>query len=201
MATRHCGFILALVSAFTLTACGAPQTSARVPDVGARTEETQAETVRPPTGDIHDFDWAPGNWALANRRLKARGVGSHDWDEFPATSRTVQYLGGTVNVDEITFPTKGWSGLTVRVFNPETRQWSIYWINSKVGRMDPPQVGGFTGNRGEFYGEDEDNGRHVKVRYTWIKTGPDTAHWEQAFSYDGRTWETNWMNDLTRIAR
>ena len=60
-------------------------------------------------------------------------------------------------------------------------------------------MGGFTGNRGVFYGDDVDGGRPVKVRYIWIKKGRDNAHWEQAFSYDGgRTWETNWMNELTR---
>ncbi|HEX3480306.1 MAG TPA: hypothetical protein VHT91_35050 [Kofleriaceae bacterium] len=32
----------------------------------------------------------------------------------------------------------------------------------------------------------------------WIKHGSDHAHWEQAFSLDGETWEVNWMNDLTR---
>jgi len=31
-----------------------------------------------------------------------------------------------------------------------------------------------------------------------VKKGPDHAHWEQAFSLDGKTWEVNWMNDLTR---
>ena len=36
------------------------------------------------------------------------------------------------------------------------------------GRLDPvPVVGGFQGNRGEFYAADHDNGRPVKVRYTW----------------------------------
>ncbi|WP_394846269.1 hypothetical protein LZC95_02245 [Pendulispora brunnea] len=185
-------FLLALA----LPACGTAQTPARP------TEVAQAQVAALPTGDIHDFDWAPGSWTLANRRLKARNVGSHEWEEFPSYNRTSQYLGGMVNIDQMDMPTKGFSGLTLRVFNPETRQWSIYWINSKVGRMDPPQVGGFTGNRGEFYGEDVDNGHPVKVRYIWTKTGPDTAHWEQAFSYDGgRTWETNWMNDLTRTGR
>jgi hypothetical protein len=154
-----------------------------------------------PTGDIHDFDFLIGDRVGQNRRLKARGVGSNEWDEFVGVSRTRQYLGGMVNVGEVNFPTKGWSGLTMRVFNPETRQWSIYWISSKRGTLDPSQVGGFTGDRGEFYGDDEDNGRRVKVRYTWTKTGPDTARWEQAFSYDGRTWETNWTSDFVRTAR
>jgi hypothetical protein len=150
------------------------------------------------TGGLHDFDFLAGAWTLQNRRLKARLVGSHDWDEFPAVDCAAIYLGGVVNVDELHFPTKGWSGVTFRNFDVEKRQWSIYWVSSRSGKMFPPVIGGFDGDRGEFYGEDEDEGRHVKVRFLWIKHGPDHAHWEQAFSVDGKTWEVNWMNDLTR---
>ena len=66
-------------------------------------------------------------------------------------------------------------------------------------RIDPaPVVGGFEGNRGEFYGEDQDNSRPVKVRYTWNKIDHDHARWEQAFSSDNRAWATNWTADFTR---
>jgi hypothetical protein len=163
------------------------------------TSTTALAEVSGPTGDVHDFDMFEGKWSLANRRLKARGVGSTEWDEVPAFSRTTIHLGSVANVDEIVFPTKGWSGLTVRTFNRATKQWSIYWVNSRDGVMFPPVVGGFTGDRGEFYGDDTDDGKPVKVRFVWTKRGPDAARWEQSFSYDGgRTWELNWMNDLTR---
>jgi hypothetical protein len=151
------------------------------------------------TSTKHDFDFIAGTWTVQNRRLKARGVGSTDWDEFPATVRGTIHLGGIANVDEIHFPTKGWSGLTLRTFDIEKRQWSIYWVNSRDGVILPPVVGGFDGDRGEFYGEDQDDGRHVEVRYVWTKLGPDRAHWEQAFSFDGVTWEVNWMNDFVRV--
>jgi hypothetical protein len=152
------------------------------------------------TGDLHDFDYLAGAWSFVNQRLMARGVGSTDWDEFPARACTTIYLGSVVNVDEIEFPTKGWSGVTFRNFDLEKKQWSIYWVNSRTGKMFPPVVGGFTGNKGAFYGEDTDDGRPVLVRYSWTKLPPNGAHWEQAFSTDGGvTWETNWMMDLTRL--
>ena len=66
------------------------------------------------------------------------------------------------------------------------------------GRLEPPVVGGFAGNHGEFYSTDQDDGRPVKVRYTWDKLDSDHARWEQAFSYDHRTWETNWTADFVR---
>lgn len=150
------------------------------------------------TGDVHDFDFIAGGWTLQNRRLKARFANSHDWEEFPAVTCGSVYLGGVMNVDELQFPTKGWGGATIRTFDVATRRWSIYWVNSRTGKMFPPVVGGFTGDRGEFFGEDEDDGHHVWVRFLWVKQGPDRAHWEQAFSRDGITWEVNWMNDLVR---
>ena len=89
--------------------------------------------------------------------------------------------------------------MTLRTFDTAKRQWSIYWVNSRLGTMLPPVVGGFSGNRGEFVGDDDDDGRPVKVVYRWAKLGLDAAHWEQAFSYDGgATWETNWVMDLAR---
>lgn len=151
------------------------------------------------TGTIHDFDDLAGAWTVANRRLRARGVGSDDWDEFPAASCLTVHLGGVVNVDEIHFPTKGWSGLTLRTFDLARNQWSIYWINSRDGVLFPPVVGGFTGARGEFYGEDQDDGRPVLVRFVWLRQGGARFRWEQAFSTDGGVrWETNWTMDLSR---
>ena len=149
-------------------------------------------------GGPHDFDYFAGGWTTRQRRLKARGVGSTEWEEFPATLCMSLYLGGIATVDELWFPTKGWAGLTLRTFDLAKRQWSIYWVSSTVGKVDTPVVGGFDGNRGEFYGPDEDAGRPVKVRYLWTKQDHDHARWEQAFSYDGRTWETNWTADFLR---
>ncbi|MCE9669840.1 hypothetical protein LY474_18750 [Myxococcus stipitatus] len=152
-----------------------------------------------PTGDIHDFDFFVGTWKSVNRRLKKRWVGSDEWDVFPNTVRCESRMGGVVNLDEVVFPTKGWSGMTVRTFDLEKRQWSLYWINSRQGVLFPPVVGGFKGDHGEFYGDDTDEGRPIKVVFKWTRKGPDLAHWEQAFSLDGRTWETNWFVEHTRV--
>ncbi|MCY1054666.1 hypothetical protein [Nannocystis sp. SCPEA4] len=38
----------------------------------------------------------------------------------------------------------------------------------------------------------------MKVRYKWTKLDEDHARWEQAFSYDGGAWETNWTAEFTR---
>lgn len=164
---------------------------------------TAADTVPPGytmarTGGPHDFDYFAGGWTTVQRRLTTRGVGSDAWETFPATLCMTPYLGGLVTADEIRFPTKGWAGFTLRSYDLARRQWSIWWISSASGRLEAPVVGGFDGDRGEFYGEDDDAGRPVKVRYAWNKRDADHARWEQAFSYDGTTWETNWTADFTR---
>lgn len=149
-------------------------------------------------GQRHDFDFLVGRWHIANRRLRRRLADSNDWDEFPGSSDAFTHLDGLVSVDETQFPTRGFGGCTLRTLNLATKQWAIYWINSNDGRLFPPVHGGFDGERGEFYGEDEDEGRPVKVRFIWVR-GQDTAHWEQAFSFDGQVWETNWTMALRRV--
>lgn len=151
------------------------------------------------TGDAHDFDYFVGGWTVKQRKLKQRGVGSTDWDEFPAALCMTLYLDGQATVDELYMPTRKVAGLTVRGFDVHTHQWSIYWLSSNdaSGTLDPV-VGGFQGNHGEFYGTDEDDHRPIKVRFTWDKMDRDHARWAQAFSYDNRTWETNWVADFTR---
>jgi hypothetical protein len=172
------------------------------PTRGAPGEETHAAALggytTSRTGSAHDFDYFAGGWTTKQRRLRTRGAGSSEWEEFPATLCARVYLDGKSTVDEIWFPTKGWSGLTLRTFDTAKRQWSIYWVSSERGVLEPPVVGGFDGAHGEFYGADQDGGRPVKVRFTWNKLDANHARWEQAFSYDDRAWETNWTADFTR---
>ncbi|MFD8701135.1 hypothetical protein ACFV1W_00750 [Kitasatospora sp. NPDC059648] len=148
---------------------------------------------------MNDFDFLHGSWDVANRRLTAPLSGDGTWEEFPGHSVIRPLLGGAGNIDEITFPTRGRRGVTLRLFDRETGQWSIHWSDSRTGRLDPPVIGGFTGDRGDFHGEDTLDGRPIRVHFTWYRLGPDSARWEQEFSADGgRSWELNWTMDLTR---
>jgi hypothetical protein len=183
---------LLVLAALGLGCAAAPPSSRPAPPALGRAG------LAPPTGDEQDFEYFTGGWTTVQRRLKARGVGATDWEEFPATLCMTPYLEGAATVDELYFPTKGWSGLTLRTFDREKRQWFIYWVSSRSGMLGTPVVGGFQGDRGEFFGEDEDGGRPVAVRYSWTKLDADHARWEQAFSYDGSSWETNWTADFTR---
>jgi hypothetical protein len=187
MTTRHW---LATCSIAALTACAAAPARPNAPPPGY----TLART-----GGVHDFDYFVGGWTTVQRKLRSRGVGSDAWDEFPASLCMRLYLDGGATVDELYMPTTHTAGLTLRTFDRAARQWSIYWVSGVGGRLDPvPVVGGFDGDRGEFYAVDKDGERPVKVRYLWRKVDADHARWEQAFSYDDRTWETNWTADFTR---
>jgi hypothetical protein len=185
--------------------CSVPWASVDWGATGVSEPTKHEEGLSPPgftmarTGDVHDFDYFAGAWTTKQHRLKARGTGSTQWDDFPATLCLNPYLGGAATVDELYLPTKGRSGLTLRLFDQTAQQWSIYWVNSATGKLDPvPVVGGFSGNHGEFYAMDQEDERPIKVRYMWNKIDHEHAHWEQAFSYDDRTWETNWTAEFAR---
>lgn len=149
-----------------------------------------------------DFDFLVGEWTVANQRLKERLAGSTEWEEFTSTSRCWSLFDGAANLDEFAFP-DGSHGLTLRLLDRARQEWSLNWSASQTGTLLPPVTGRFhetDGNlEGRFYGDDEHNGRPVRVRYIWSRITSNSARWEQAFSTDGeRTWETNWVMDFTR---
>lgn len=146
------------------------------------------------TGDVHDFDFLAGAWTVSNRTLKPGG----EWTEWASSSCMTIHLGGVANTDEYAFPTRGFTAMGIRIFHGARRQWAIYWIESRVGELLPPVYGGFQGDRGEFYGGDEVNGKPALFRFLWNKLGADRARWEQAYSFDGREWTTNWVMEFTR---
>jgi hypothetical protein len=146
-----------------------------------------------------DFDFFMGRWTVHNRRLTERLAGSDEWEEFESTSVAHPILGGLGNEDEFrTRHAGGFIGMSFRFFDPVRRRWSIYWADSRrPGELDPPVFGTFSGDIGVFEGEDEFEGRPIKVRFIWSGTRTRTPRWEQAFSADGgETWETNWVMDF-----
>src|SRR5580700_285155 len=92
----------------------------------------------------HDFDFEIGTWKIHLKRLDHRLVGSTNWTEFDGTSVTRKVWNGRSQIEEFETdsPAGGHiEGLTLRTYNPQTHQWSLYWANSKNGVMDPPQIG------------------------------------------------------------
>ncbi len=92
-------------------------------------------------------------------------------------------------------------GTTLRLFDPKTGRWSIWWAGKSNPVLDSPVVGAFDGDRGIFEAEDVFEGRPILVRFIWSRVTTRAPRWEQAFSEDGgHTWETNWVMDYTRMA-
>jgi hypothetical protein len=148
---------------------------------------------------MNDFDFYTGTWDVTNRRRTDFLDEASEWEEFPAVSRATRHFGGAANFDEIEFPTKGYAGLTLRLYDPEREEWSLYWVSKRDGRLTTPVVGRFTGGRGEFLADDEWEGKQIRVRFLWTDITATSARWEQAFSLDGeKTWLTNWTMDSTR---
>ncbi|MET9850015.1 hypothetical protein [Streptomyces ossamyceticus] len=149
----------------------------------------------------HDFDFFHGEWEVRHRRRTDFLDPDSDWEEFPATSRCLPLFEGAANIDEIDMPHLGSKGLTLRLFDPEARVWSLNWSSSRSGRLFPPVVGRFEGGRGEFHEDDTHDGEDVRVRFVWSGVSATAARWEQAFSLDGgQTWLTNWTMEFRRPA-
>ncbi len=150
------------------------------------------------------FDFLFGSWRGHHRRLEDRLTGCTKWVEFESTLVARPVWGGLANVDELDAPDTPWGhiqGVTLRLYDAKAGQWCIYWGNRDVGRLDPAMVGSFKDGVGEFYDQELFRGRSIYVRFIWSNISATTARWEQAFSDDGgKTWETNWVADFTRVA-
>lgn len=150
----------------------------------------------------HDFDWEFGTWKTQVRRLTRPLSGSQDWVEYTGTSVVSGVLDDRANLVELRIegPSGRIHGTSLRLYNPQTRQWNINYASAGNGMLTRPLYGGFQNGRGEFYGPEDLDGRAILVRFVISDITPDSARFEQAYSGDGgRTWETNWIAIDTRI--
>lgn len=150
----------------------------------------------------NDFDFVIGSWKIHNRRLKPPLRGSNTWEEFEGTGVARKVWDGHANMDELEADSASWGriqGLTLRLYDPNSHQWRLYWANRARGILDPPMVGEFRNGRGEFFDQEIFEGKAIYVRYVWSNITPNSCRWEQAFSWDGgKTWEPNWIMEMTR---
>lgn len=148
---------------------------------------------------MNDFDFLIGEWNVANRRQDKWLVGSQTYEEFPAHVVGRVHFDGAASFDEMHFPTTGTRGLSLRLYDPEREEWSIYWASSRTGRLEPPVIGRFVDGVGTFEGDDTYEGLPIKVRFTWSDITETSARWQQELSADdGATWELNWVMQFTR---
>lgn len=162
----------------------------------------QATSNVAPGDGQHDFDWEIGTWKTELRRLPKPLSGSSQWVEYTGTSVVRKVLDGQANLVELRVegPAGHIEGVSLRLYNPRAKQWSLNYASVRNGAMTQPIYGGFQGGRGEFFGQDDLDGRAILVRFVISDITNDSARFEQAFSEDGgRTWETNWIAIDTRV--
>ncbi|MFT3894018.1 MAG: hypothetical protein QM730_20505 [Anaerolineales bacterium] len=150
----------------------------------------------------NDFDFLHGTWKVHHRMLKDRLKGSTEWLEFEGDTVDKKILNGIGNMDEniIQMPSGPVQAMSLRLFNPVSKEWSIYWTTDRTGILDVPMIGSFNEGVGLFYSQEIFEGRHIYSRFIWSKITTDSCQWEQAFSEDGgKTWETNWVMKFKRV--
>lgn len=172
----------------------------------AQSKSGAAGTPSKETADAHDgqhdFDFEFGSWKVHLKRLLQPLTGSNQWVELDGTSVVRKVWDGRANLGEleVTNPESHIEGLSLRLYNPQTHQWNIYWANRKDGNLGtPPMIGQFRKGRGEFYDQESFNGAPIQARFIFSEISPNSFRLEQAFSADGgKTWEPNWMADFSR---
>jgi hypothetical protein len=92
----------------------------------------------------HDFDFEVGTWKIAPsgyghvvRRL---------WD------------GATIAQLIVRKPSRRVRGSLLSIYNPSSRQWSIYWADAQEGTLSAPLLGHFRNGIGTFVSRDTANG-------------------------------------------
>ena len=183
-------------SAIVLLVCGL----ALVPPDGQAQSRSEAAASR---DGQHDFDFEIGLWKTRLSRLVEPLTGSSKWVEYEGTSVVRKIWDGSANLVELDVdgPAGRLEGLSLRLYNPQSRQWSLNFANRKGGVLTTPAIGEFRNGRGEFFAQETLNGRAIFVRFVISDITADSCRFEQAFSADGgKTWEVNWIAVDTRIA-
>lgn len=174
------------------------------PNSPATSHNSTAPGTPTPRDGQHDFDFELGSWKIHLKKLQHPLSGSTSWVEFDGTSVTRKVWDGRSQIEEFETDSAAAGhieGLTLRLYNPQSHQWRLYWANAKNGTLEVPQIGEFTKDGyGEFYAQDTLNGKSIFVRFIWSETNTSKPHFEQSFSEDGgKTWEVNWITDQTRV--
>jgi hypothetical protein len=163
---------------------------------GANLQPPQA-----PRDGQNDFDFEIGNWNTHISRLQHPLTGSTTWVEYHGTSVVRKIWGGRANMVELEVdsPAGHVEGISLRLYNPQSHQWSLNFANSRVGALSVPTVGEFRNGRGEFFDQEEFKGRMILVKNVWMDMTANSCRFEQSFSDDGgKTWEVNWIAVDTR---
>ncbi|MEP6729978.1 MAG: hypothetical protein ABJE10_05045 [bacterium] len=158
--------------------------------------------VHQPHDGLHDFDFEIGTWKTHLTRRVHPLTGSTKWVDYDGTTLVKKVWDGRANLIELVAdgPAGHFEGLSLRLYNPQSHQWSLNFSNSGDGTLATPTIGEFRNGVGEFYDQEALGGRMINVRFVIMKLSPDSIRFEQSYSDDGgKTWEVNWIALDTRV--
>lgn len=166
-------------------------------------DEGKLHVVPTSTSSSADFNFLVGKHTVHHKKLKSRLTNSQEWIEFNGTHKQELILHGIGNLEqhEMILPDGSpIAGMALRLFDPNTKLWSIHWADSKSGKLDAPMLGSFENKTGYFFTTDVYNGRNILVQFKWDATDALKPVWSQAFSDNkGQTWEWNWYMYFSKI--
>jgi len=162
-------------------------------------------SAQAPRDGAHDFDFEIGRWHAHLSRLIHPLTHSTTWTTYDGTSITRAVWGGRANLSELEVDDTAGThieGMSLRLYDSTAHQWRIHWANARDGALGPAMVGGFLPDgHGEFYDQEDFNGKPVFVRFIFSEMKQQSFKIEQAFSPDGgKSWETNWISTFTKDA-
>ncbi|MGH8318263.1 MAG: hypothetical protein ACREUL_09835 [Steroidobacteraceae bacterium] len=149
----------------------------------------------------HDFDWDIGAWKTHQRRRLHPLTGSNQWVDYNGTD-VVRNLweGANTGMIEADGPAGHLEIFTIRLYNPDSHQWSVSFTNPASGVMSHALTGEFKNGRAEFYDQEPYKGREILVRFSISDISVNSCRFEQAFSGNGgKTWETNFIVTESRM--
>ena len=165
-------------------------------------ETGKIKVIASVTSSQHDFDFLQGKFKVHHKKLRSRLANANEWIESDGSMENRTILIGIGNIENHYMTALDGTpveAFALRLFDPTTRLWSIYWADSRTGILDLSVVGSFEGDKGYFFANDHFNGREILLQFEWDVTNPSQPVWKQGFSVDrGVTWEWNWYMYFTR---
>lgn len=188
--------LLVIGLSLALSAAAADDGAAQAP------QEPPAQAPVAERGGQQDFDFSFGTWRT-EVRVRPPLSGS-DWSEYVGTSLVRPIWDGRANLVELDVAGLAGRivGLSLRLYEPENRRWSLHYANSRTGELTPPVTGSFTNGVGEFTSTETLEGREVLVKFVISPAAPGQWRYVQSYSADGgKSWEPNWIATDTLLGR
>jgi hypothetical protein len=154
-----------------------------------------------PRDGAHDFDFNQGTWHTHIRRILDPLTGATHSIELNGTVTVRPVWQGRAQLEEIEVdgPKGHWEGMTIFLYNPQSRQWTQSFIGSDDAQLGTQLIGQFHDGRGELYAQETFQNKFVLIRGVWSNITPNAHNFEEDFSNDGgHSWHPVFVAELYR---